>query len=438
MFGRIRWRLTMGYVGILALILLLFGVVVVTVFEKQVTRQQNELLERRAESLAKDLSYIEEGERALGESGGFAWIALTPDATVVVNRAPEALALGLPLEEPARGAVRSGETQLGYVENPDGEMVWVASAPMTIAGRTVGVLQYARSPEVVEETVRDLVLVLTLVGAGALALAAVGGLFMSGRAMRPVREAFDRQRAFIADASHELKTPLTLIRANAEVLSRGLEDEDDRELVGDLLDETDRMSALLSDLLTLARLDAGKLAVAREPFNLAATIAETSERFAARAEAEGKKLEVRTSGKLPAVGDAEKAAQILAALLDNALRFTPPGGLVAVEARAAERHVEATVADTGPGVSPEDLPRIFDRFYRADKGSAARTRHASSAPDGIPDGAPSGVTGLGLAIARDLARAQNGDLLAENAGKNGAVEDEAGGARFTLTLPAGL
>ncbi len=263
MFGRIRWRLTMGYVGILALILLLFGVVVVTVFEKQVTRQQNELLERRAESLAKDLSYIEEGERALGESGGFAWIALTPDATVVVNRAPEALALGLPLEEPARGAVRSGETQLGYVENPDGEMVWVASAPMTIAGRTVGVLQYARSPEVVEETVRDLVLVLTLVGAGALALAAVGGLFMSGRAMRPVRGAFDRQRAFIADASHELKTPLTLIRANAEVLSRGLEDEDDRELVGDLLDETDRMSALLSDLLTLARLDAGKLAVAR-------------------------------------------------------------------------------------------------------------------------------------------------------------------------------
>ena len=418
MFGRIRWRLTIWYVGILALILLLFGVVVVTIFEQQVTWQQNKLLEQRAASMARNLAYMEEGRSALGdEPGSFAWITLTPDTTAVVNSTPEAAALGLPREALAGEALRSGETRLGYFERPDGEVVWVASAPMTLAGRQIGVLQYARSPEVVDGIVNRLILALTLVGVGALGLAAVGGLYISRRAMRPVRDSFERQRAFIADASHELKTPLTLIRADAEVLSRALAGNADGELVEDLLEETDRMNALLSDLLTLARLDAGKLSVAREPFNLASVIAETSERFAARAEAEGKRLEVHLDGgKLLALGDAGRAAQILAALLDNALRFTPEGGLIAVEGREADKggRVEAAVSDTGPGVPAEHLPSVFDRFYRAEE---SRTRSG-------------GGTGLGLAIARDLARAQNGDLVAEN------VPDA--GACFTLSLPSGL
>ncbi len=185
----------------------------------------------------------------------------------------------------------------------------------------------------------------------------------------------------------------------------------------DLLGETDRMNAVLSDLLLLARLDADKVSVSREPFDLAAVISETSERFAARAVAEGKTLEVHHSGKLPARGDAGRTGQILAALLDNALRFTPPGGLVTVEGRTVDRRVEATVADTGPGISPENLHRVFERFYRADAHSAARTR-----------GPVGGGTGLGLAIARDLARAQGGELWAGN-GEND-------GARFTLGLPA--
>ncbi|HET7270296.1 MAG TPA: HAMP domain-containing sensor histidine kinase, partial [Rubrobacter sp.] len=255
----------------------------------------------------------------------------------------------------------------------------------------------------------------------ALVLAAAGGLFMSRRAMRPVQEAFGRQRTFIADASHELKTPLTLIRADAEVLSRGLEDpnkaSDNRELVDDLLGETDRMSAVLSDLLLLARLDADKISVSREPFDLALVLSETSERFAARAVAEDKILEVHHSGKLPARGDAARTDQILAALLDNALRFTPAGGTIKVEGSITDRRIEATVTDTGPGIASENLGRVFERFYRADTQSAARTRGPSG-----------GGTGLGLAIARDLARAQGGELIAGNSDK--------GGATFTLILPA--
>lgn len=262
------------------------------------------------------------------------------------------------------------------------------------------------------ETVNRLILVLVPVGLIALLLAGVGGLYTSRRAMRPVRDAFERQRAFVADASHELKTPLTLIRADAEVLSRGLTDSYRLELADDLLKETNRMNAVLSDLLLLTRLDAGKLAVSREPFSLAAVIVETVERFRAQAVAAGVQLEFDAPGKLPARGDPERTSQILAALLDNALRFTPRGGHVTVSGHSYDDRVEASVTDAGPGLAAEHLPRVFDRFYRAE---AARTRNKS------------GGTGLGLAIARDLVRAQGGDIVAERA--------KSGGAVFRLRLP---
>jgi signal transduction histidine kinase len=278
----------------------------------------------------------------------------------------------------------------------------------------VGVIQYARSLQGIQETVRGLVLVLLPLGLGALGLAAVGGLYMAGRAVRPVREAFDRQRAFIADASHELKTPLTLIRVDTEVLQSGLDNPDDRDLTGEVLAETDRMSTILSDLLTMARLDAGVLDVARKPFDLSNLIREEAERFKVRATREGVRLEVRVPDELLASGDPASTRQILAALLDNALRFTPSGGSVEVTAREQDGWVEATVRDRGPGISPEHLPRIFERFYRAE---AARSR------------ADGGGTGIGLAIALGLARAQDGDLEAANAKDGGAV--------FRLKLPAG-
>lgn len=268
--------------------------------------------------------------------------------------------------------------------------------------------------EVVRGTVMQLILVLIPISLGALLLAAVGGLFMARRAMRPVQDAFNRQRAFIADASHELKTPLTLIRADAEVLSRSpalVESSDDRELAEDLVLETDRMNAVLSDLLLLARLDAGKIPTDRKPFDLSVIIAETVGRFKARAEGEGILLEAHTEEPLDAQSDRTCTGQILAALLDNALRFKPSGSRVSILGRSAANHVEAAVRDSGPGIAPEHLPHIFERFYRAEAG---RIREE-------------GGTGLGLSIARDLARAQGGELTAES------TED--GGAVFRLRLP---
>jgi len=417
MFEHIRKRLTMGYVGILALILLVFGVVVMFSFQRQVTIQQDKLLDQKVKSLVNGSLSNTDEIAILEDPKSYGWVILTPDGRTL-GQNPTAASLGLPSGRLARESLHEGQVS-ATVQGPKGG-VRVASSPAVQSGSLV-VLQVARSPAVVQGIVARLALVLVITGLGALVLAAAGGLFMSRRAMRPVQEAFGRQRTFIADASHELKTPLTLIRADAEVLSRSLDESeqarDNRELIDDLLGETDRMSAVLSDLLLLARLDADKISVSREPFDLVLVLAETSERFAARAVAEGKNLEVEHSGKLPARGDAVRTGQTLAALLDNALRFTPPGGTITVEGEATDKHIRATVTDTGPGIPPESLDRIFERFYRADMHSAARTRGPSA-----------GGTGLGLAIARDLARAQGGGLIVENA--------PGGGARFTLALPS--
>ncbi len=407
----IRWRLTAGYIGIFAFLLLLLGVFAVFGFSRELTLQQDELLAQEARNTTKNLLEGNESDVLATGSDEFGWIALETDGEVM-DRNWTTTSVGLPSRDLFQETLREEEIVAATVQGTNGG-ARVVSMPMYESGELVGVMQYARSLRRVQETVNELVLVLLPLGFGALGLAAVGGLYMARRAVRPVREAFERQRAFIADASHELKTPLTLIRVDTEVLQGNLQDPDDRELAEEVLAETDRMGTILSDLLTMARLDAGALEVARKPFDLSNLIEEETERFRVRATHEGVRLEVRAPDELLATGDPARTGQILAALLDNALRFTPSGGSVEIYAYRQDGAVEATVTDTGPGIPPEHLPRVFDRFYRAE---SARTREG-------------GGTGIGLAIARSLARAQNGDLEAEN------TED--GGAVFRLKLPAG-
>ncbi len=408
----IRLRLTVGYVGIFSLLLLLLGMFAIFGFSRELTKQQDELLAQEARNTTKNLLEGNKSEVLASKSKEFGWIALDLDGDVMDNNFTTA-PLGLPSEDLFEETLKEEEMVAATVQGTNGS-ARVVSMPMYESGEMVGVMQYARSLRRVQETVDELVLVLLPLGIGGLGLAAIGGAYMAGRAVRPVRESFERQRAFIADASHELKTPLTLIRVDTEVLQSGLENPDERELADEVLAETDRMSAILSDLLTMARLDAGVLEVARKPFDLCNLLKEETERFKVRATREGIRLEVRAPDELLASGDPARTGQILAALLDNALRFTPSGGSVEVTAREQDGRVEATVRDTGSGISPEHLPHIFERFYRAE---AARSR------------ADGGGTGIGLAIARGLARAQDGDLEAENA--------KGGGAVFRLKLPAG-
>ena len=449
MLERIRRRLTLGYVGIFALILLLIGVVAVAIFARQVASQQDELLEQRASG---DADFVagpllngyqegrEPGERLppppgekarIGESEGkappkgpFRWasdtdlgmVALVPgeaegEVGTVLDSTSSASSFGLPFEGPARRAAETGETVVETADGPEGEMVRVASVPVVGLDGGMAVVQAAQSRRLVREAVGGLLLILVPVGLGGLLLSGAGGLYMSRRAMQPIRDSFQRQRTFIADASHELRTPLALAVINAEVMQRNPTDPENRQVVQDQLSELHRMDALLSDLLTLARLDAERLDVEKKPFDLSVVAAEAAGRFLARASEEGVRLEVELPTELPVCGDPGRAGQILAALLDNAVRHTPKGGTVTVSGRRLDGGAEASVTDTGPGIAPEHLPHIFDRFYRAEE---ARTRKG-------------GGTGLGLTIVRGLARAQGGDLTAENAG---------GGATFRLKLPS--
>lgn len=410
MLDRMRWRLTLGYAGIFALILVFLSAAAVIGFSQELTNQQDTLLTQEAEDQARNLLYGEDREVLAEGSAEYSWIALDPDGRVT-DRDPTAATLGtlgLPSRELAEQALEEQEAVSATIQGPQGR-ARVVSLPMRDdSGAVVGVVQYARSLKGVQQTIGRLVLVLLPLVLGGLGAALLGGLFMAGRAMRPARESFERQRAFVADASHELKTPLTLIRADAEVvLYRGNLNEDDRKLMEHALGETERMSSILSDLLLVARLDAGKLEVSAKPFDLATVLSEEAERFAVKAAGEGIQLDVQTPDELPVRGDPKRTGQILAVLLDNAVRYTPPGGRIAVKSRPLDGWTETSVTDTGPGIAPEQLPRVFDRFYRAE---TARTRSEAG-----------GGTGLGLAIARELARAQGGDLVVENGKEGGAV-----------------
>ena len=435
MFDRIRLQLTAAYVAILALILVVFGMVVAVVFADQVATHQDNRLAQQARSKAQSLleGRVENFFSAPGEPQAV-WATVAPDGRVLdpptlIVRAPKAFQsraeipspysvesadpptlLKLLSKELAERSVREKRMLYSTITGQGGD-VRVVSLPVIQAGEVVAVVQVAEPSQLVQGTITGLILILVPIGLGALVLAALGGLAVAHRAVRPIQEAFDRQRTFIADASHELKTPLTLMRIDAEMLAQDPAQTDARELAEELVAETDHMSAVVSDLLLLARLDTGKIAIADKPFDLNVVLAETASRFEKRAQAEGVSLEARIEGRLETHGDPGRTAQILAALVDNALRFTPAGGCITITSRLANRRVEAIVRDSGPGIAPEHMPYIFDRFYRAE---AARTREG-------------GGTGLGLAIARDLARAQGGELAAENAEDSGAV--------FRLSLP---
>ena len=419
MLDRTRWRLTLGYAGIFALILLLLAAAAVFGFSRELTRQQDTLLTQEAEDQARNLLDGERREVLAEGSAEYSWVALDPQGRVT-DRDPTAATLGtlgLPARTLAQRALDEDEGVSATIRGPEGR-VRVVSRPMRQSGEVVGVIQYARSLRGVQQTIRNLVLVLLPLTLGGVGAALIGGLYMAGRAMRPARESFEKQRAFVADASHELKTPLTLIRADAEVvLYRGSLNAEDRKLVEHALGETERMASLLSDLLLVARLDAGRLEMSEKPFDLVAVLSAEVERFRARADGEGIRLEARLPDELPVRGDPKRTGQIVAVLLDNATRYTHPGGRILVGGRLRGGWAEVTVSDSGPGIAPERLPRIFDRFYRAD---VARTR-------GNPGAGETAGTGLGLAIARGLARAQGGDLTAANAKEGGAV--------FTLLLP---
>jgi len=226
-----------------------------------------------------------------------------------------------------------------------------------------------------------------------------------------LEHSFAEIRRFTADASHELRTPLTAIRTEAEVaLGRPLNPADCQQLLGSILEECDRLTRLTDQLLTLAREDTAPRSHSHEVVNLPALLKDVADTMRPLAESKGLELRVAENGHMKVSADALRLRQVFINVLDNAIKYTPEGR-VDISYAWRERAAVITIADTGVGITPEHLPRVFDRFYRVDK---ARSREQ-------------GGTGLGLSIAQSIVSAHGGTIeLISTPGR---------GTTCTITLP---
>lgn len=227
-------------------------------------------------------------------------------------------------------------------------------------------------------------------------------------AYRQVEQALQAQRRFVADASHELRTPLTTVRGNIELLKREplLEEKERADILADAKDEVERLIRLVNQLLILARADTGR-AVRREPLPLQPLMEDVYRQAQLLAPARTFLYEAARCGTV--LADRDTLRQVLLILLDNAVKHTPPSATISLSTTLQEQQVAIRVRDTGPGIAADLLPHVFERFVRGDASRCG------------------GGAGLGLAIAQELVKAQNGTLTVESEPAHGSV--------FTVTLP---
>jgi two-component system OmpR family sensor kinase len=450
----LRWRLTAVLAGTTCLILVGFALVVGRLASNRLHNDFDTDLKTSAKALAARVpSHLNFGSplpRSLTEA---------PAARTCI-----VLANGTPLEANERhcfGPVQRGFTRFGEYE------VATVRAPVDLplpnGASTPIFLQYARSTQSVNATVGRLWLFLIAGAISGTVLAALLGYALAGRTLRPIStltaaarrigatrdpsfripepEAEDEvaelartldkmlreldaaraetnqmvqaQRDFVADASHELRTPLTSILANLELLQDRLEagahDDEDQEMLESALASSRRMRRLVSDLLLLARADAGRIATRREcdlAEIAAAAMAEVG------AVADGHKLRYEADGAVPVEGNPDELHRMVANLLENGLRHTPPGSEISLSVRRRDGTAQLEVADDGPGLPEEFRDQLFARFVRG---------------SGPADTSADGGAGLGLAIVKAVATAHGGDV---EAGRS-----PSGGARFTVELP---
>lgn len=272
-------------------------------------------------------------------------------------------------------------------------------------------LIYNLAPE--QNMLSSLLYVVVIGGAVSIVIAMVAGLFLARRALVPIQVSWEKQQQFIADASHELRTPLAAILVNLERLfrfpDRTIEQESEKIMVG--MQEARRLSKLVSDLLTLARSDSNELQIMPQRFRLDEMVQKCTQVFTQLAIVKEVSLETDIETPLEMVGDEERLHQLLVILLDNALKYTNENGKIYVTCKREGQRVSVLVKDTGMGIPKEDIPFLFDRFYRVDK-------MRSRATEG---------TGLGLSIAKWIVDAHHGKIQVSS--------EEGLGTSFLVTLP---
>jgi two-component system, OmpR family, sensor histidine kinase CiaH len=373
----------------LGVILILLGTSVYAVMSRSLMDQvDRNLVSRHADALAASMGGGpgHPGPDAAGYRGGFFLVQLASDGTVLAN----------PQQVPVAGITWPTQQSRGSLL----ETITLNNEPTRIFvehGPDGTTLIIGQSLQPVQSAMRSLLIVLIGGGGVGLLLSLAAAWFLSGRALVPIQDAFRRQQEFVADASHELRTPLTVLRSATDLLStyRDHRLADHADLLDDVRAEILRMEGLANDLLILARSDRGELQLMTAPVDLAILASDVVRRIRPLAELRSHLVAFEGPDAHPSVEvDPERVQQVLLILLDNAMKYTPEGGRIEVRVHADASNAVVEVSDTGQGIAPEHLPRLFDRFYRAD---AARSRAAGGA-------------GLGLSIAKLLVDAHDGEL----------------------------
>jgi heavy metal sensor kinase len=348
---------------------------------------------------------------------------------------------------PLASSAKHRNASLFYKSLPHGQFR-VLSETVEIAGAPYAI-QIAVSTEDFDRALDGFRTILYFAVPVFLVLAALGGYWMSRRALAPVDEitrdarnigahnlaqrltvprsgdelerladtlnemlarldaAFQRITQFTADASHELRTPVSVLRTSAELTLRKPRTESEyRESLAQILQEAESVSRLIEQLLVLARADSGKVALPMDRLDLAQPLHKAFQQASVLAEAK----QLQATQNIPAQpiwvrGDASSLERLFLILLDNAVKYTPEGGSIAVQVDANDGFAFVRFQDTGIGISPEDIPHIFDRFYRADR---ARSRETGGA-------------GLGLAIGSWIAESHGGEIRVLNNSRHGSI-----------------
>ncbi len=405
---RLRVRLTAWYVGVFALVLAVFGGALFYVLTRQISARLDESLADAGEELQRAAEIrIREGPPDAHRVDALDELRI-PDRRLYLfddtGRLLHPAAAPAWISELAAKALVEGDRLVEHEAGNDGTWRGYARRFTLTDGRNYVGVTTADVVEIDREY-PGLLVAFGLSAVLALGLVGVGGWLLARRSTEPVRDAFQSMRGFMADAAHELRTPVAVVRGHAEVaLRQPRGGAEYLEILGAIHSEAERLGGILENLLTIARADAGAWPVRLESLYLDDLLLDVTSNARALGPGKDVTLDVTALDEAPVHGDRELLRQLLVILFDNAVKFSSVGGRVNAAVQRRDGRAFVSVQDSGPGIEAEQLPRVFDRFYRGD------TSHGRA-----------GGAGLGLSIARWIAQVHHATISIDSAPGRGTT-----------------